>query len=640
LNAACEDKLVAILSDFTEMGDTAPATRALLVHLSSAWDAPRFRGEGCVHHPALDHGAVQPLLNLAASCVAGVRQKIEEREHIECPPFGASRELLTAALDGRPEGVELSEPMETPQRFVRALVHAAFQTGDGTYVSHMNDEELDSLIDQHCAKQLEEAVHLVENPNLLLQQALAAATKSVDDLLAVPQEKRGLDGAARRAHLVKQLSKFSKDAAALVEAESSLVKEVTSSLVPEVAEIPEPHAKVAKVQDVAHDDDDEPLVRAQQRMKSEPQRTKSQGISNIEVQRVASHLDEHRQPIRELRQTATSLKEQSNEHRDLHATLQTVLSAQKRARNFGEDLVDDMLVLDKISNLTPEDRSERKKAISGIEALLDDVDGAKSALASLQKDIEKKIEDEEAKAKAVTRELDPPPAEGGQSRVDLVQEALRVAADVPPPEADVWEKVRLPLRFHTQEQRNSFVILATVPGLSSNHLKLTLGDNDRSLRVEGLKLPGTEETMLMQRRIASRLNQLARTNPERFDDLGDVQQIVRDAYIDLGQGDFGKFSEVFRVPSDVDLSTIDASYQDGVLKIILPIGAGKSHNTFTSQSPFGSVPFGSAPFGSTPFGSAPFSSAPFGSLRNRQTEFPFGSSKSPFLFGGLGDSFW
>jgi len=591
------------------MSEAAPPARELLLHWSSAWDAPRFRGDGCVHHPALDRVAVQPLLNLAASCFAEVRRVTDERgEHTECHPFGASRELLVAALDGRPEGIELCEPMETPQQFVRALVHAAYQTGDGTYVPHMDGGKLDSLIDEHCAKQLEEAVQIAENPNLLLQQALATATKSVDDVLAVPQENRGFDGTAKRALLVKQLKRFASDAAALVETESSSVEVAPS--------VPEPVLEG----DEAAVEDDEPLVRTVQRTKSGTeseglQRTKSQAIASIEVQRVANHLDEHRQPIRELRQAATSLKEQSLEQQDLHATLQAVLSAQKRARNFGEDLLDDMLALDRVPNLTPEDRSQRKKAILGIEGLLDDVDGAKSVLASLQKDIEKKIEEANAKAKAAVREQDPPPVVDGNRQRDLAQEALRVAAAVPPPEVDVWEQVRLPIRFHTQEQANQYVILATVSGLSIDHLKLKLGEDDRSLRVEGLKLPGLEENMQMQRRITSRLQQLARTHPERFEDFRDVKKIAQDAYVKLGQGEFGLFSEVFRVPSDVDVEGIDASYKDGVLKIVLPKVVRNSHETF------GTMP-------------------QFGSFRNRHAELPFGARRSPHLFGGLGDDFW
>lgn len=516
--------------------DTTVTDRALLLHWSSAWDNPRFRGDGCVH-PALDHGAVTPLLRVASSCVSEVRRQIGENSQL--PPFGSSRELLVAALDG---DTKLS-PADKPQIFVRSLVHASFQTPDGAYVGGLDGDELDSIIDAHCAGQLEEAVQVVQNPNLKLQLALAAVTKSVEDLLAMPQQQ-GLYAVAKRVLLANKLDRFAKEAAAMAK------------------EDPVPSEDAAEA--VCADSDDAPLAQRDR------QRTKSQVLSSVQVQKVKAHLDEHRDPIRELRQTTSSLEQKLSDSRSetcgLQDTLDAVHNAQKRARNFGEDLVDDMLALDKLSNLTPEDRSQRKAAITGIETLLDDVDSAKNLLASLQRNIESKIAE---KATASLQQQEPVSPGVARRREDLVQDALRMAAAVPPPNAEDWRQVRLSQRFYTQEEVHQFVIMATAPCLDVGHLKITLGE-DKSLRVEGLQLPNGDQLVRMQQRVGERLKVLARTFPERFGEAKDVKKTAMECYFDVGQGEFGLFTEVFRIPPDVNGEGITASYVDCVLRVILP----------------------------------------------------------------------
>lgn len=46
--------------------------------------------------------------------------------------------------------------------------------------------------------------------------------------------------------------------------------------------------------------------------------------------------------------------------------------------------------------------------------------------------------------------------------------------------------------------------------------------------------------------------------------------MAADAYIELGQGDFGRFQETFRLPKDVDREGVEASYTDGQLRVVLP----------------------------------------------------------------------
>eukprot|EP00438_Fugacium_kawagutii_P011307 Skav205062 [mRNA] locus=scaffold142:279572:293790:+ [translate_table: standard] len=64
---------------------------------------------------------------------------------------------------------------------------------------------------------------------------------------------------------------------------------------------------------------------------------------------------------------------------------------------------------------------------------------------------------------------------------------------------------------------------------------------------------------------------LAQTSPEKFAMLvKNIPEVAEDAYLELGQGEFGRFAETFRLPKDVDVENIEASYTDGTLRIVLP----------------------------------------------------------------------
>lgn len=66
--------------------------------------------------------------------------------------------------------------------------------------------------------------------------------------------------------------------------------------------------------------------------------------------------------------------------------------AQKLARNFSEDLVEDMLVLDNLSGLACEDRRRRKATLAELEGLVCEVDPAKKHLAALEGELRADLE--------------------------------------------------------------------------------------------------------------------------------------------------------------------------------------------------------------------------------------------------------
>lgn len=345
-------------------------------------------------------------------------------------------------------------------------------------------------------------------------------------------------------------------------------------------------------------------------------RTTSQVAAFEKIQKVMQHLEERRVLIHDLHRTVLQLSNTEVLAVEgielLEADLATVEEARKRARNVGEDLIEDMLVLDSLHNLVPDDRSTRKASIAGIDALLEDVDVAKSRLAALHKRLLSKLEEvkEMREAECTATKAHPTPqgevgetalesltlaqpqtsqtfggmaepkrvpppvvhsARGPRETTSQKPKSLASEVQAPMPTRDSWRQIHLPLRFQVVDQDEQCSILAKVPGLDVEDFQLAVGDNASTLTVEGLRMPTLQVAVEMRKKITNRLQTLARHSPQQFARIeGSLNEVAAKAYAELGKDEYGHFSETFRLPQNVDVSGIDASYRDGVLRIVLP----------------------------------------------------------------------
>jgi len=600
-----------------------PTAWALASMWSAVWEAPRF-----LSGAALRRDDLAPLLKISASCVAALLPHVGYADRrSQLPPYGASRELLVAALDGDAAGAALSSPSDDPRGFVQALVRAAFTTGDGDFIEGLSQERLEQLLLEHCSTQLECAANLLQDPSSSLQAVLDEVVQQVQEVIKSPPATGSIAGVADRLLLLQRLERARDEAADLlaVGAQDKMKKEDADGAEAEMHPTNEERGGTSSTGvelDVAGDQQSEASATkgsptsaavdfgdgADVAEESEVlTRTKSQVAASVKVNKVKHRIDESQGPIHELARTVSQLarKElpQDSEVTALQAELVTVDQARKRARNFGEDLVEDMLALDSLHNLDPEDRSTRKSAIAGIESLLDDVDVAKKRLNTLHQSLQARLEEKQAasvaqqdvqSARATPARPEPQPVQPREVQSARTPQAQleraapkpvssrssgshkRVAADAltveaPPPSKEDWCRVRLPLRFHSREEADHYLILATVPGLDVEELKLDLSEDNSTLAVQGLRVPTKQEASRMQQKITARLRALAQQAPQRFASMKDnLRQAIHEAYVELGQDEFGRFSETFRVPADVNVGGIDASYREGVLRVVLP----------------------------------------------------------------------
>lgn len=329
------------------------------------------------------------------------------------------------------------------------------------------------------------------------------------------------------------------------------------------------------------------------------QRTATQLQKQAQVRAILSRAGTLQDAVKKLRAAVECLaKEELLEDADADAAQRlkaAVDDERKRARNIGEDLTQDLLSLDKLSGLVPEDRACRKAAIAAIEALLDDIDAAKSVLVSLDGKIAALQSRAGARQTAAAEAAAPPPVMASTSEPSAPSKPARQAqhaapphsARAPdasrfdmagrfedatrPPSADVWAGLELPLRLHAREEEGRYVITLPTQDLNPEEVDLKLDVDERTLTIRVLRLPRADEAAQMQRRVAVHLQQLAaRSAGHRAQVVENMEDLARRSYVSLGEGAFGLFEKSVQIPEDADVAAIRSICSDGVLRVVLP----------------------------------------------------------------------
>lgn len=124
----------------------------------------------------------------------------------------------------------------------------------------------------------------------------------------------------------------------------------------------------------------------------------SYGVEQMKVEQVQQRLNDYQERVKKLVDETKSLLA-------CGATFD-IQQHRKAARNIGEYLMDDILILDSLANLYQEDRQARNKALGEIEALVEQVDLVKSMLKERQDLINKADSPMQMKVKHLVRRFD------------------------------------------------------------------------------------------------------------------------------------------------------------------------------------------------------------------------------------------
>lgn len=340
-----------------------------------------------------------------------------------------------------------------------------------------------------------------------------------------------------------------------------------------------------------------------------PRKGSPAGGDAARIQDLLQRLEKHRKSMEELQQMVSQLTSGVGELQDLDAlqeTVQIVERVQKRTRNLGEDLLDEMLILDNMSGLSVDERASRKVAIGRIDALLEDVDAVKARLGSLGKDLQATrvtltqertvTHNTDELSKAVKRinhadiyeyttaapevpEPTPRPTllcskQRDQHSEQCASQQLRDCNSAPQllplPDQKTWEELTLHLRFRSWEEPGCYTMIADAPGLDAQNISVELSADKCSMHVVGIRRPTAQEAGQMQQQFGARLRRVAQCAPERMTHIrAHLEEEAMKAYKEMGQGRLGRFSESFQLPGDVDRNGISASCRDGVLRVTL-----------------------------------------------------------------------
>lgn len=303
------------------------------------------------------------------------------------------------------------------------------------------------------------------------------------------------------------------------------------------------------------------------------QRTESQVVKRIKVDEVAKILEERGEPVQQLRRELSQLSKLPGGTAEAEAPvarceqtaqqLRQLERMQQGFRDFGEDLMEGMLVLDGLSGLAEEDRAARKETLAGIQGLLDDIDSAKPRVARLRGELAMELDRMRQDSPVVSPEPEATPEPAAPTEQASLLAAGRAQRRLPKARVD-WSEVGLPVKFSTAEFGREYVLSATLPGLEAQSIRL-VRKRGGTLSVQGLRLPDAMEQKVLEQSLAAHLERLPRKQREQLQ-----QEDVDGLAAQLGRGRFGFLEEEFELPRDVDWQGVECSFEEGVLRVVLP----------------------------------------------------------------------
>eukprot|EP00928_Gymnodinium_smaydae_P049225 TRINITY_DN33017_c0_g1_i1.p1 TRINITY_DN33017_c0_g1~~TRINITY_DN33017_c0_g1_i1.p1 ORF type:complete len:603 (-),score=100.87 TRINITY_DN33017_c0_g1_i1:120-1928(-) len=579
------------------MAFTEPNAIVLQRAWSSVWDATRYAREPPLHKPAFPRAACAAQLSLAAEAVVRLRNVINVDEEAEdtLPLEGRSVALLMAAVDG--EGV-LPQPDVSPAQFVKELVSSAFQTGDGEFgLGLPGKEKVESLFEEHCADlgELAQSLLTPDRAGQTLLSASAELSEAVQGLLASlarPGRFRGTEDAVALSGRLVQLSQEMHRLRKRVQDASSQAETPTNNASPKQASdaAPQSESDLVMEEDLPMDTTSDAPVDGEGDEEDEDserplKRTKSQCIRRLAVDEVAKSVEERREPVHQLRRLLSQLEKPKNADDDDNAAhryeqavgdLKQIDKLQQSFRNFGEDLMEGMLSLDRLSGLADQDRQARKETLKEIQALLDEVDNAKSRIAKVKKQLSQEVDRQKAALPEPSPATEPssPQEQAATPFVPPSRQAERASLPVNSAKQErsreltmpnvEWRQLRLPIKFSSIERPRAYFLSATMPGLDPSSIRISR-EHDNVLCIQGSRLPTARDQTALNKMLTNSVSQLPAQQRRQL-----TQEHVQQMMVELGHGRYGTFQEKFELPRDVDVENIDPSYEDGVLRLVLP----------------------------------------------------------------------
>mmetsp|Transcript_34592 Transcript_34592/g.75771 ORF Transcript_34592/g.75771 Transcript_34592/m.75771 type:complete len:554 (+) Transcript_34592:75-1736(+) len=489
---------------------------------AAPWRNPKFAAG--VADPAVSFREVAPLLRCAAELTLRLRARAQrpdakpqrkrsgedspastsaedgEEAVGELPLMGAAGDVLWAAVrDG----------VEDRVGFVREVVEASLSYPSGEIAFGLGEKDVEEFLQGEEAsqvlKQLDPAWAFQEAQRLLgeAQQALkqcgsdAQIPVFLGDIFAVQQQ-----------------------AASVLDATKEYAASITAR--EQRAAAPEPPQAEGGT--------------LSRRGSLDLPRTASVDVAMLKVKQAEQTTDSSAEPIANLARTvslfARELEEPGGE--EPAALYSRLKQLQAQSRNFYEDLMESVLMLDEVSASSDTGRVAKKKQVRRTQELLDQVEHTQKRVQGLLREVESQLPPPKPEH---------PPVPDSKPQPQPVPPAAAVL-----PTRDQWRQLRLRADFHPVERDHAYVLSASLPGMNEDDIELSI-DRGGALVVEGFRGPSPQQEAAV---------------------LGMGVSWSAEEVLRRGAGQFGTFRKRFELPDDANAKEISASYKKGVLQVVVP----------------------------------------------------------------------
>lgn len=590
---------------------------------SDFWNSIQFRKGWS--NPPFQQSEVEPYLDSAAEVVARIRHELDHDD----PQFklrmidGSAREYLWS-LETKPKH---------PRRFIKALVKATFRDAHG-YIEGLKGTDIDKFLEKFWEYQqsVEQSKKNDVRGNFkrswdttcdILKELLGSGlfqseSKDLSDenTSLIQNMMKGMHHLQLRAEqlLIKQnrMEEEQQSSGVATPIEDETISEVSQE---EKMETEEPKQTVPPVQQEEQQQTQETSEQKpiNDEEKDVPPPTPKTDESLVKIKVVTEDVANLKTRIQDLTENANKLE--YSQLSTVEGGEKIVEDLQRKCLAYTEGLMTDLLKLDSITS-SPESRILRKEQVKNIQSMLDEVDLIKSKLHDMSKQLKeerkKKELEEQAKKEEEKKEEQsiPPPSSPQQTVPTPSSPQLPTPTPSSPEEEeskaqqtedlkrqiylqtresrlkDKWQQLKLEPNFQVNEGKDAYVIQGYIPGMNEEDIKLKFSRDRHSLTVEGVRVPSPTEEDLLRQQLRRQIKQdpFLRTKINQLSQEDEDMLALRS-----GLGRFGRFSETYQLPSSINVDAIEAVYDKGILKVVLPKFQVRPH--FRQQNRFGS-PFG------------------------------------------------
>lgn len=247
---------------------------------------------------------------------------------------------------------------------------------------------------------------------------------------------------------------------------------------------------------------------------------------------------------------------------------------EKKCLGYANLLLRDLEKLDSIVG-GAEVRPQRKAQVVRVQQLLDDVDSMKAKLHELH---------EQVKEAEAAKQAEAAPDDSAGETPDAAEAPASPAADATTDDDTaievahvpkkrklhdsaeaMWEDLVLPIHFDVNNEEKAYELVADAHGIKQDDISIKVGPNNQTVTITGVRLPTEKAIEQMHARLDEMLREYCP------DECKKVSQEERDMLVcRMGTGRYGKFSKTFRVPPGIDIDSMEARLEGGVLAVTLP----------------------------------------------------------------------